>query len=67
MPLFLASELHVKVPLEEVLATQTAPAADKGPTINEQFKAQTEAFEENKKEMLDKVEKKACLVEESKE
>lgn len=59
-----ASErVHFK--LEEVMATQALPETEKGPSIGEQFKAQTDAYEENKGKMIEKVEKKACLVEES--
>jgi hypothetical protein len=56
---------RVRFRLEDVAATQAPPPGDKGPTIGDQFKAVTQAFEESKQQMLEKVDKKACLVEES--
>lgn len=55
---------RVQMKIEQVVGTQGAPG-EKGSTIGEQFRAVTQAFEEQKNQMLQKVDKKACLVEES--
>lgn len=61
-----ASErVHFK--LEEVKGQQSMLEANNGPSIGEQFKAQTDAYEEDKTKMMGKVNKKACLVEASKQ